>query len=794
MNQINYLLLGEDRRILGSDSKSKAQKSEDGEEVGNLRRRMEELVKEFEGQKDRNRQLKTKLNDVEKNQLSSSLKKEISKDELLRKRENDELKEDLEQLTQTVHKCLSMIETSDAAEGGFEVVKDRESGSAGDKQLLQKIEALTAMVENVSKTAFGVFSRQLTEKQQRFDEIKAKYEGLLMKAEEDLQKGTSALETSYGTKLKELSHKYNDAQKRVVVLTESNKKYERELSEMKKDFNEKNKYYQGEIESAKKDIKIKLDLMKSKDEIIRSLSDIKNNQAKEVSEFNDKMRKLEQKMKGEQAEALKQANNLHKEEVESFKNRIKGLEKDMSNKKIEVEKLVFSLTKWEKEAREKEDQLRKQEGTVGSLNEKITKMHDEIAGYKNKVDNMELTLQKKTTELNSAVKTVNQLTSEKNSLSNDLATYKDFNGELTKKVQSINEACKKAENERKALKSENEKIVLEMEKKQVEIQRLHDQVEQINKERKDQIEELNKIAENQQSEKGRVSNLQGDLNQKSIEINTLKTRLEILTLDLDNKVKENSNLVSKGEYLEKEKEKMEEELQKVVKELEKQKSVGRELEQKAEDVKVLYEQVQIELDAKTEKCEELRRTVKELTEKMEKVEKNLSELVKENEGLVKQGQEKDVEKEGRIQGMNERVMQLEEEIRCKVMELKEKEDDYKVLREREQAEGIAEQKDRDQEKEDLVKKLEEEMEGSKKIIEELEKQGQSYQEEVRNKQSEIDGLRKQVSVSGVETEKARNENSALTTQIFEGKSKIEALISELGLFEREAASKLDYLK
>jgi len=756
----------------------------------NLKKRMDDLAQDFERERDRNKILKSKLNDMEKQQLNSSLRKEITKDDAINKRENEELKRDFDLLTQMVDKCLSSV-NSKAPNGD---AGNKKENVLEKQQLVHKVESLTAMIEQVSKTSYGIFSRQLNDKQKRFDDVKMKYEGLLMKAEESLQKTSSRIESHYEDKLKDLNKNFNEAQTRITVLMAESNKFQKEISAMKADSYEKAKHHQHELENIKKDVKIKLELLKSKDEIIRSLNDMKINLAKEISEFPEKLRKLEQTMKTNHTEAVANIHNLHKSEIDTFKARIKNLDRDISNKNIELDKLEYDLNQSKKESKQKDDQIGKLEGTVASLNERITKMVDEIAGYKNKIDNMELTLQKKTNELNIVNKTVNQLTSDKNSLSNDLSTYKEFNGELTRKMQSVNELWKKSEGEKKNFKNEADNLKLELEKKQVEIQNLSEQVGKVTKERKEQVDELNKITEDHQTERMKITSLQEELNQKNIEINTLKTKLDILSLDLDNKVRENKHLLSKVESLENEKEKIETDLQKGKKDLDDEKTKLRETEQRMEDLRVVCEQIQIEMDAKVDKCESLKRNVQEATERAEKAEKSLTQANKESETARKEDFEKVSQADTKVQEMKARIMQLEEELRQKAEEIREKDEEVQSsglqkAKVEEEIKSLVEQYDKEK-KEGKVNE-EEITNSNQKIIEEYNKQEESYKQEVLNKQTEVDELQKKNEELVSEADQLKQEKFLLNSELSSKKSELELVVKD---FKSQALSKLDYLK
>ena len=98
-----------------------------------------------------------------------------------------------------------------------------------------------------------------------------------------------------------------------------------------------------------------------------------------------------------------------------------------------------------------------------------------------------------------------------------------------------------------------------------------------------------KIAENHESEKSRISQLNDNLNQKNIEINTLKTKNQILNLDLENKIKENDTLNEKINLLKKENAKQSEDLENNKTSLSEKDDEIQKIDQKYKDVKMITE-------------------------------------------------------------------------------------------------------------------------------------------------------------------------------------------------------------
>jgi len=771
---------------INREYKQEVQKLKEDSDSKTLRRKLEELTKDFENEKERTKVLRMKLNDLEKHKMTKSLKDGGSKEF-----ESLTLREEFDQLARLSTGVLSSIENYSENQGSLKSGKENFfQASSGEKGLAQKVTVLNGLVQQLTKSSFDIFCRKLNEKQRKYDESRAKYENLLMKVEDDLQRQGTQIASQYEEKLQDITQKYNEAQRVIRDLLDELKRTQEGVVDQKNESQEKCRAYQIELEQARKDIKVKLDMLKSKDDMIKVLNEGRNAHMKQISEFKDKMEQFEQKIKLEHSEVLTNIHNLHKQDIEKLKEKIKGLENGVANKTLEIEKVKASLNYEQKEGKRKEEVIRKLETEVENLKEELEKAQYELKGYQNKIENMDIVMKNKSGEADEKEKRIQELFAEKKLIAEDLSTYKEVNNELNK---NIIELKKRKEAEKNTLIAENEKLLFEIEKKKVEINNLTEQIEQMNKETKAKMEALSKFAEDQNAEKLRIESLTEELNDKNIEINTLKTKNELFSLDLENKMKENIYLEEKLEMSKWENDKLTNELQTSGDALAAERNTIRDLKQKLEDINTINEQLRIEIDIKNKQSEELEKDIAELNDKILKAKENLEKLRKENELMRKQTQEKEKRDESNTQELSKQISLLEKERGQKNIEIEDltsKNQDFK--------EEIAKMKDRIEwssrsleEKEDTIQNLQDEIKNNQNITSEMEKQEVWYKEEVKSKQQEVEKLREKIELLSQQFEKLNKEYFVLNNELEIQKENAETVSLT---HHRQLSSKLDYLR
>jgi len=779
----------EELEKLNKEYKQEIQKLREDSDIKSLKKKLDDCLKEFEQERERNKALKLKLAEAEreKERLASSVRRDPSRDGSRNESDYESLKNEFENLSKLAFSSLSSLENQENMIPNLEHKNSRDGQTV--ERLTQRVGFLTALLTQTTKSSLDIFFKKLNEKQKKYDESKAHLESIAKKAEEELQ----IEKKRYEDRIRELERRNGPLQDEI-------KRYQKEIHDLKAQISDKEKFFSNELENLRKNAKVQADLLKSKDEIIRSLTDIKNAQAKEIAENKEKMERFEQKIKLEHSDVLTNIHNLHKAEIEKLRTKIKNLENDISNKNIEIEKISHSCGQAEKDARLKEEHINKLNGTIDSLNKKISKLNEDLHSYKNKIDNMEITIQNKTAEIATLTKQVNELTVEKCTLNDDLSKYIQFNNEMNKRVQAMNEAAKKVEAEKSSLKSENEKLNLELEKKKVEINNLKEQIDKINAEKKQQIEELTKITENHETERMRIAELNEEINQKNIQLNTLKTKYDILSLDLENKLKENETLLERNTILKLENEKLVCDVERAEQGLSNEKARVKELEKQIKDIKIVNEQLVIEGEIKAQKCSDVEKNLKSAYEKIVNAEDKIASLEKELENVRRQShdsasQQNEVEAE-----LKQRISKLEEEIREKNEEInarnaeietltsqlnKANEDLNKIRDEKEKAESFL------KEKEETLKNMELDHIQTQNLLKELEAQENSYKEDVKIKQQEIQDLRDANASLNETLEKLRAEISELNSQLSSEKMNLTLSLQKK---KTELLSKIDYLK
>ena len=764
----------DDLEKINRDCKQEIQRLKEENDIKPLKRKYEELMREFDNEKEKHKVLKAKMHDLERDKLTKS---EINRENAVKEHEHQSLKEEFDHISKLTTGVLSSVGNIQENQMIGSKSGKENNGHYSEKHLLNKINILTTLIQQVSKSSFEVFSRKLSEKQKNYDESRMKYENLLMKAEEDVQRQGTYINLQYEEKMQDLNLKYSEAQKRIGGLLDELKKSQRDLAELKNETQEKNRSHHQEVEQVRKDIKGKLDLLKSKDEVIKQLSEGRAAQSKQIAEFKEQMEQFEQKVKLEHSEVLTNIHNLHRTDIEKLKDKIKNLENSMANKATEIEKAKSAMVQEQKEGKKKEEKIQKLESDFERLNEKYERAQKELKDYYNKVENMEIVIRNKTTDIEEKERKVQELSSEKKSLIDDLSTYKQFNGELNQKFMELR---KRRDTEKNSFKEENETLVLEVEKKKVEINNLNAQIEKVSRETKSQIESLSKLTEDQNIEKSRITSLNEELNEKIIEVTTLKTKNELFSLDLENKVKENICLNQKLELIKMDNDKLGNDLEAATDALAAERNTIKDLKQKIEDIKTVNEQFRVEGDIKKKRCIELEKNIKELNEQIAKSNEGLSELKAENELLQKQSDDKESRNEMKIQELTELIVNYDKEISQKNEEIDKLSSSKSDIQE--ELSKIKEQFEQNarilKEKESSLKALEGEAKNNDSINSELEKQAGWYKEEIKVKQQEIEKLREENDVITQNLERANTEHSILTSELESHRERIESLITQ----------------
>lgn len=262
-------------------------------------------------------------------------------------------------------------------------------------------------------------------------------------------------------------------------------------------------------------------MIKAKDEVIRSMNELKINQNREVADMKEQLSKYEDKVKREHADVLTNLHNIHKAETDSLRAKIKQVENDLANKDLELKKTMESLYAANKEQRLRGEDAISAQRRAESLQESLEKTKGEIASYVNRLENSEIVIQNLREQNKGLTRQNATLSVEKQGLIEENRRAKSSFNEIQTKLSGLSSSLKKIENER------NSKGV-EIEKRDIEIQNLKAQV--------------NELLKSKQQDK---LSLNDDLNAKKCEISELRTKVSILTVERENNVAEISSLNQK---------------------------------------------------------------------------------------------------------------------------------------------------------------------------------------------------------------------------------------------------------
>ena len=605
-------------------------------EAKSYKKKFEDVIKEIDLEREKNRVLKSKLIEIENKQLPQSFRKDIKENGKLKDLDIEKLRVEFEQISKMTQ-IYSNLE--DQENINPDIIKKPGKDGIIIQKLQGKINYLNSLLQMTSKATFDAFFKKLIDKQAKYDDSKILYENHLMKAEDDVQREKVKI-MAYEEKVQNLNKEIFEYQKKISQYIDDSKKATIQVSDLKNQIIEKNTQYNTELQNIRTDIKIKIDLLRQKDEVIKTLSDIRNKLSKETGELKEQVKEgkdqlinFEKKIKLEHMDFLNNIYSVHNGEIEKIKNRIKVFENDIENKNIEIQRSTKNASQIEKELKSREDQVNKLNYTIDSLNKKIQKMNEDSQSYKNKIDNLEITIQNKFGEIVNLQKLNSLLTAEKINLQDDLSTHKQFNNEGNKKWQNINEIYKKAETEKNSIKLTIEKQASELEKKNAEIENLKKQIEQVDAEKKMLKEELSTLDEGHEAGRVKISNLTEELNNKIIDLSTLQSSYDLLTAELENSRIKNIKLNEDVCDSKNDNEKLLENKKKLSYQIEADKKIIQHQNQKIKDTELINEQLQIESQIKINLFNDLDKKIKEFNDQNVLQEESINRLNSENKKL-----------------------------------------------------------------------------------------------------------------------------------------------------------------
>ena len=196
----------------------------------------------------------------------------------------------------------------------------------GEKELLSQIIILAMSMEEIVKSLFGVFNKELDDQQKRYKEERAQYENSLVKAEESIQNQGIQMTTQYKDKVEELDVKQIEAQSVIGGLLKECERVQLELKNVKDETQEKSKVHQQEIKQGQSRVEEVLKLIRAKDETIKQLSQFKIAQTQQILNSRKEMKAYEEETSLKYNKMLTQIYEVHRAEVESLKERVKSLE------------------------------------------------------------------------------------------------------------------------------------------------------------------------------------------------------------------------------------------------------------------------------------------------------------------------------------------------------------------------------------------------------------------------------------------------------------------------------------
>lgn len=269
---------------------------------------------------------------------------------------------------------------------------------------------------------------RLNEKQQEIDGIKYSYEHKLLTIEDEFLSEKNKLIFEYEDQIHSLNLKKNDFESQLTEKTDENEKIRKEM-------------------------KIKAELLKLNEEKIKSLNEIKNSLSKEINDFKEKISLYEKKIKVEHSDVLSKIHDIHKIEIEKLKNKVKNLENEVGNKNLELEKVNKQIFDLDREVKAKNEELDKLNKENNSYSQSSQKSREDLQKYVLKIENLEIVVANKTSEIQNQVKSNKELNFEKNNLINENGIQKHQLNDFKTKNQKLLDSFRILELEKENLKN-----------------------------------------------------------------------------------------------------------------------------------------------------------------------------------------------------------------------------------------------------------------------------------------------------------------------------------------------------
>lgn len=269
---------------------------------------------------------------------------------------------------------------------------------------------------------------RLNEKQQEIESIKYSYEQKLLTIEDEFLNEKNKLIFEYEDQIHSFNLKKNDFESQLIEKTDENEKLRKEM-------------------------KIKADLLKLNEDKIKSLNEIKNSLSKEINDFKEKITLYEKKIKVEHSDVLSKIHDIHKIEIEKLKIKVKNCETEIGNKNIELEKANKQISDLEKEVRAKNEEIDKLNQENNNFSQGSQKNKEDLQKYLLKIENLEIVVANKTSEIQSQIKNNKELNFEKNNLINENSIQKHQLNDFKSKNQKLLDSFRILELEKENLKN-----------------------------------------------------------------------------------------------------------------------------------------------------------------------------------------------------------------------------------------------------------------------------------------------------------------------------------------------------
>lgn len=559
-------------------------------EEGNNLARLQDLVKEFEIQKERNKALKLQIAQAESQEKQSKENASDSPSDP----QIQSFREQLNNLAKILAKEVPKANSETGIEG---LALDKENSQ---NELISRIKYLGSVVQLTTKTCYELFHKKLLEKQDAYNKSLQKFEIHMMSNEECFAKERTKLILEYEQRIMIANNTQFESAENYNKILKKLEEKQRELDALKKSKSPRSDSKIDEsVSSLKTDLELKNEQILLKNQRIEELLREVESLSKQLVEQESNLENYKAQVKKDHAEVLKNVHALHKIELENAENRSREKQLMLENRNAELQKLKKKKLEFEVKIQEIEEMVSLTTSKLEKAQKNNRLLNDENLGLINRLENQQIVIQNKDSEIASLKKVISETEEERNALGKDLDQFRDVNAQLNKKIQTFTEKIRLLENERDNLKEKINKLNSNLAAQELELQKLQWE----NEERELQLTERSRNEDN--------------LKKKFIELDVLRAHHDMITEELSNAKKEIEGLRMKCAELQAELDNKDNELVELQDTTNAERDKGRMASQSLRDLGLINEQLLLQMERKDERLSELEKEVMELRSKLQ---------------------------------------------------------------------------------------------------------------------------------------------------------------------------------